>query len=133
MLTDKKKKLNLKKCEYVHLLQNGNLKLFYKEKHKVSGQTISWCEEVEKDNVPFKHFVSGSKEFAYKSLMFDKSLVPLLNDFDKIEIWPKNNSDQATYGLKSVIVNLKNGAYVSFNFYVIDGKNYSPYQVSIVY
>ena len=133
MITDKKKKLNLKKCEYVHLLHNGNLKLFYKEKHKTSGQTISWCEEIEKDDAPFRYFISGTKEFQFKSLMFDSSIVPMLNDVARIEVWPKNNSNDAPYDLKSVIVSLKNEAYISFNFYRIDGKAYNPYQVSICY
>jgi hypothetical protein len=119
----KKTKLNLKKARCAHLMENGDLKLFFEDIHKQSNKKIEWFEEIKKDDLPFKFRVCHNKSgYTFKSIYMEKGVVKLLNDLRSIELWPSNNSPDADYLLRSIVFNFKNEGCASFDEITINGK-----------
>jgi len=122
------KKLNLKKCEYAHILSDGSITLYYQERHKTSGKQVCWDMTVPKEEVPFKlhvsKFMGYDTEFKYKTIYVSNRIVPLLNDLVRVEIWPQNTAKGSPVHVMSVIMELKNKASLSFDEISISGHNH---------
>lgn len=136
--TVKTKKISLKNAIYAHLKENGDLIISYESTHKDSGKKVDWQETILKNDLPFKLRVHKSywkvtPDFNYKWIYFSDYLLPLLNDISSIEIYPKNNSEESTYLLRSIYIELKNKAKIPFHFYQYDGKKFEPSEIAIIY
>ena len=123
---ESRKKLNLKHAKYVHILKDRII--LYCEKTCKKGIKTEWQETCPND-IPLR--LQSGKKYNASYIYLAENLVGIIKEIEALEWWPENQSYTAEHKLSSLIIRTKK-INLSLNNYMIDGKNYSHCDFSII-